>query len=188
MVERARSTSFALLGLATAVGLGLIALALNQSWPSVADSPVPGPPVSAVHDRAAVGQAAARAQPGNRSGAPETAASSATSTGIADTGHATTAAPTSRATAVVVANPVPASPGDRAPSDRGGQVRPRPASPPPAPEPVAQPVTAPTDPAPAPVPAAPEATASTHPGQGHAHGKASGIGPPGGAPPGQVGR
>ncbi|HXV04613.1 MAG TPA: hypothetical protein VFP23_01760, partial [Solirubrobacterales bacterium] len=33
LLERARSTSFAMLGLTAAVGLGLVALALNQSWP-----------------------------------------------------------------------------------------------------------------------------------------------------------
>ena len=41
LLERARSTLFALLGLTAAVGLGVVALALNQSWPVVPDSPIP---------------------------------------------------------------------------------------------------------------------------------------------------
>lgn len=45
LLERARSTTLALLGATTAVGLAMVALALNQSWPVIADSPLPvGPP------------------------------------------------------------------------------------------------------------------------------------------------
>jgi len=42
LLERARSTTFALLGVTAAVGLAIVALALNQSWPVVAGSPIPG--------------------------------------------------------------------------------------------------------------------------------------------------
>ncbi len=42
LLERARSTTLALLGVTTAVGLAMVALALNQSWPLVAGSPIPG--------------------------------------------------------------------------------------------------------------------------------------------------
>jgi len=53
LLERARSTTLALLGVTAAVGLGIVALALNQSWPLIAGSPVPGPPPGDV----AVGEA-----------------------------------------------------------------------------------------------------------------------------------
>jgi len=41
LLERARATSLALLGVTTAVGLAIVALALNQGWPLVAGSSVP---------------------------------------------------------------------------------------------------------------------------------------------------
>jgi hypothetical protein len=42
LLERIRSTSLALLGLTAAIGLAMVALALNQGWPLVASSPIPG--------------------------------------------------------------------------------------------------------------------------------------------------
>jgi hypothetical protein len=48
LLERARSTTLALLGVTAAVGLGTVALALNQSWPLIAGSPVPAPPAGGV--------------------------------------------------------------------------------------------------------------------------------------------
>jgi hypothetical protein len=39
--ERLRSTIFALLGLVTAVGLGLVGIAFNQGWPDFVGSPIP---------------------------------------------------------------------------------------------------------------------------------------------------
>jgi hypothetical protein len=41
LLERARSTSLALLGLTAAVGLAMVALALNQGWPLIAGGPIP---------------------------------------------------------------------------------------------------------------------------------------------------
>jgi hypothetical protein len=41
MLERARATTLALLGGTTAVGLAMVALALNQGWPLIAGSPIP---------------------------------------------------------------------------------------------------------------------------------------------------
>ncbi len=43
LLERARSTTLALLGVTAAVGLAMVALALNQSWPLVAGSGIPAP-------------------------------------------------------------------------------------------------------------------------------------------------
>ena len=42
LLERARSTSLALLGVTAAVGLAMVALALNQGWPLLAGVPLPG--------------------------------------------------------------------------------------------------------------------------------------------------
>lgn len=42
LLERARSTSLALLGMTAAVGLAMVALALNQGWPLIAGAPIPG--------------------------------------------------------------------------------------------------------------------------------------------------
>jgi hypothetical protein len=42
LLERVRSTSLALLGLTAAVGLAMVALALNQGWPLIAGAPIPG--------------------------------------------------------------------------------------------------------------------------------------------------
>lgn len=57
LLERARSTSFAMLGLTAAVGLGLVALALNQSWPLLPGGPIPGAAVeSALHEAVVAAQ------------------------------------------------------------------------------------------------------------------------------------
>lgn len=42
-IERARSTTFALLGSMAAVGLAIVALALQQDWPLLGNNPIPGP-------------------------------------------------------------------------------------------------------------------------------------------------
>lgn len=42
LLERTRSTSLALLGLTAAIGLAMVALALNQGWPLIAGAPIPG--------------------------------------------------------------------------------------------------------------------------------------------------
>ncbi len=44
MLERARSTSLALLGVTAAVGLATIAMVLRQEWPAVVGSPIPNAP------------------------------------------------------------------------------------------------------------------------------------------------
>jgi len=58
LLERARSTTLALLGATTAVGLAMVALALNQSWPLIPDSPLPVTPPR--HE--AIGKATVAAQ------------------------------------------------------------------------------------------------------------------------------
>jgi hypothetical protein len=57
LLERTRSTTFGLLGMIAAVGLGMIAVALPGGWPLVAGSPVPRAPVlhESVGDATALG-------------------------------------------------------------------------------------------------------------------------------------
>jgi hypothetical protein len=62
MLERARATSLALLGATAAVGLAIVALALNQGWPLIAGSSIP--PIPPRHQ--AVGEATVVAGPGVR--------------------------------------------------------------------------------------------------------------------------
>lgn len=73
ILERARSTSLALLGATAALGLAIVALALNQSWPLLPGSPIPG----LGERQAAVGDAAiaARAIAGGGNGPRGTAVS-----------------------------------------------------------------------------------------------------------------
>jgi hypothetical protein len=58
LLERARAISLALLGVTAAVGLAIIALAMNQGWPLVAGSSIPG--ISPQHQ--AVGKATVAAE------------------------------------------------------------------------------------------------------------------------------
>ncbi len=53
LLARARALSFALLGLMTAVGLGLVVFISNLGWPNILGGPIPGLPIehSAVHGR-----------------------------------------------------------------------------------------------------------------------------------------
>jgi hypothetical protein len=50
LLERLRSTSFALCGAVTAVGLGMVALAANQGWPGLLDNAIPPIPRQGVHN------------------------------------------------------------------------------------------------------------------------------------------
>ena len=59
LLERMRSTSLALLGFTAAVGLAMMALALNQDWPLVESGPIPG----VVGKREAVGASIVAASP-----------------------------------------------------------------------------------------------------------------------------
>jgi hypothetical protein len=58
LLERARAISLALLGVTAAVGLAIVALAMNQGWPLVAGSSIPF--ISSQHQ--AVGQATVAAE------------------------------------------------------------------------------------------------------------------------------
>ncbi len=54
LLERMRSTTFALLGITAAMGLGLVAVASQQSWPLLPAAPVPGLPWSGEVEEATV--------------------------------------------------------------------------------------------------------------------------------------
>ena len=55
LLVRMRSVWFALLGLVTAVGLGLVAFISQQGWPGVLDGPIPDVPfkLGIAHNEAA---------------------------------------------------------------------------------------------------------------------------------------
>jgi hypothetical protein len=66
LLVRTRSTMLALLGLTAAIGLAMVALALNQGWPLIAGAPIPG--FESEHQ--AVGNAAVVAEARARAGRP----------------------------------------------------------------------------------------------------------------------
>ncbi len=195
LLERARSTTFALLGAVAAVGLAMIAVALQEDWPLIAGSPVPrAPALHASVGRATALGARAAARVAHDGSARRRRKLAAHSDGPASTGGAPVAsAPATPAELV-------ASPGTPVESQGGGAdgggshgtPEPHgqaPSSPqsqqaPSSPAPTAQPSPAPTppsSPAPAETPP-PEATASEAPpvesytpswsnGEGHAYGR-----------------
>jgi hypothetical protein len=65
LLDRARSTSFALLCIPAGLGLTLVAFALTQGWPVVPGSPIPGLPI--LHSGVSDGRIAAGASPGGES-------------------------------------------------------------------------------------------------------------------------
>ncbi len=157
LLERTRSTSLALLGATAAIGLAMIALALNQGWPLIAGAPIPG--LGSGHQ--AVGKAAVVAKANARGGRPalSVATSQASPGGSSrkprsrpgmNAALAGSRAP--QAAGFVVAHPTPASPVSAGPA--GEAV--------PGSTPVAQqPPPAPPAAAPAPVPAAVPVSSST---------------------------
>lgn len=200
LLERARSTTLALLGVTAAVGLAIVALVLQQSWPHIGGSPLPDPPAVAVDKGVAVagqtsgGEAsAARTRPGPRGDGPtRSAASEVPVSAESPVGSS----------GVTSASPVPVG-GEEPQPEGSGPDRPSPPpprsapTPPPAPAaaPPSEQTSAPTrvaNPASPPaaepqsLPGPPVAVASSHPGEGHAYGKGNGNGPPGGEPPGQA--
>ncbi len=149
MLVRIRTTSIALLGIVTAIGLGLVVFISQQGWPEVFSGPIPAAPQSAVvHNDtieaspAGSGVSTAGSQ---RAGDPSSSSSSrGSSRGGADSGLAGSRQ---------VGDVSPAA--DAAPG--ASQPAPSPSPAPPA-EPAPVPVAAP---APAPVPTAPPSGTAT---------------------------
>jgi hypothetical protein len=190
LLERARSTTMALLGVTAAVGLGMVALALNQSWPLIANSPIPRFSGHEAVGKARIAAEAGLYEAGTR-GAPATPKRGSDSARgpaplrAGNAGEGTAEPPAAAPTELVVAPSAPA-PGrghlQEAPS--------QPTPPPPAEQakPAAKPpASAATEPEPAPPPVtespSPPATISEAPveaeshvppwsnGNGHAYGR-----------------
>jgi hypothetical protein len=168
--ERLQAATFAMFGVVTAIGLVLVGVAYNQTWPDFADSPIPGIPTERI-DRATVAGGAVHGDAAGNGAASHRSPRLQTSV-IPDRSSATHGSPQQQLPA-----PAPGAPGP-APSGQGGVDAPvshTPASagqPPAATSPV--PVAAHPAPAPAPVAASPPAaepagTASV-PGNGKAKG------------------
>jgi hypothetical protein len=187
LVERMRSTAFALLGLTTAVALGLVALVSHQSWPYLPAAPIPayeaksgaldsavplvGLPGHRGDSDVAVGArthgTSGPGAGGRRGGAAVSGSRhlpSQPSAGTHPGGVGTGAPPQSPAPAQP---PVPAASPAPAPA----------AQPTPAPSPPSTPSGAPSQ------PAASAAVASSSPGKGHAYGKQKAVAAPASKPP-----
>jgi hypothetical protein len=144
LLERARSTTLALLGVTAAVGLAMVALALNQGWPLVAGSAIPASPHLGVGKAAVVAATSPRLIPASGAVASP---SSARSRGAASRpgGGSTDGGPTGGSADFVVS---PSSPVSGGPSGTGRQVpvsnpRPPPQSGQAAATPAVQPTPAP---------------------------------------------
>jgi len=157
LLERTRSTSLALLGLTAAIGLAMVALALNQDWPLIAGAPIPG----LEREHHAVGDATVAATARTQGGRPEI--SGTTSQGVLSGkprprpgGTAALAGSQAPQTAsLVVAHPTPAKPAGGSPPSAAipnpGPVAQQPA-PAPVPTAAAVPVSSSTSSSPSPVP------------------------------------
>jgi len=187
MLERARATSLALLGVTAAVGLAIVALAANQGWPLIAGSSIPQiPPVRQDVGKATIVAAAptgraSSAGAGDRA-RPDAGARAAKPLGG---GGAAAPAPEPAATELIVAPSDPASSRHGQPSGSHEPARPAPSRP----EPAANDRPAPASPSPAQPTevvetAPPDATVSEAPpaaeesyvpswshGKGHAYGR-----------------
>jgi hypothetical protein len=173
MRERLQSATFAMFGVVTAIGLVLVGIAYNQTWPDFADSPIPGMPAERV-GRATIAADAVHGQAKSGNGPA--------SHGSAPAGHADvvpdrSSGPNGSPQQVPTPAPAAVGPGP-APSGQGGVDVPAPHAPAPAGQSPAAappaPVAAQPAPAPAPVAASPPAadpagTASV-PGNGKAKG------------------
>jgi hypothetical protein len=190
MLERARATSLALLGFTAAVGLAIVALAANQSWPLIAGSSIP----TITPRHAAVGPGVAVAGLDGPARADASSAGGDESTGgrgaaPGRSGSASPAAPPSAPSSELVVSPAaPApprggdSPGAHKPPPKPGAQPTRPTAGAPAAAPAPAPAPSPT-PAEPPPPVAtsseapPEESESNIPswsrGHGHAYGRDS---------------
>lgn len=193
LLERARAISLALLGVTAAVGLAIIALAMNQGWPLVAGSSIP----LISPQRQAVGKAAVAAEARSPQAARVSFVDRLPSAGqTAPSGHrhrssggSTGPGPTPQAsTDLVVApsSPAPADGGRPHASPKpepaaiveqpqqASQAAPAPATPEPAAVPVSQPPTEAAPPSPAtsevPAPSDSDSDSSWSHGNGHGYG------------------
>ncbi len=173
-MERMRSTTFVLLGLTTAVGLGLVAFISYQGWPGVLTSPIPGLPVErqAVHDETVAGRPIV-ASTGGVAAHPATVATRPTRSGA----PAAEPAALGLAGSHRVVAPSASQPGSGGgqPSGQGAAgTAPTDQSPSPVPAPAPAPTAAPATTSPSPPPASHSHSAKSH-GEGNAHGRDQGF-------------
>lgn len=180
-IDRARSTTLALLGLSAAVGLAIVAIALNQEWPLVAGTAVPMAPGDLAEGRVApavaldgpVGaQGASLPEPGRRAASRESTGSAARRGADEGLGRAPADDPGTVATSEPLPSPAgphpspappPSSiPGATPPAANGSPAPPA-TSPSPAPEPIPE-----AEPEPSPIPSGGPASPN---GKGNAWGR-----------------
>jgi hypothetical protein len=167
LLERMRSTTFALLGVTAAMGLGLVAVISQQGWPLLPAAPLPGLSVeqAKVHDAVAIRPDGGSSAPGSlvaaqgRRAATDQRADAATPGSDLSGSRQLATAP----------SPVPADPATGSPAEQPVPTEPAPVTPVPAPVPPPAPVTGP--PASPTAPAPPPITASTDQSRGKSHGK-----------------
>lgn len=211
LAERLRSTSLGILGVATAVGLGVVALALRQEFPLLGVAPLPDPqPVEQrIDDRVAVAPAGVTGATKREGAEAPSAADDASPLASPQEGTAGLAdpAPSGGETDFEPAQPPAGNdqgrrrpPAERPPAERPRAERP-PANTPPVEEtpvstvaPTEEPETTPDAVVePPPVAPSPSPAEPSHPGNGNAygkgngnaHGKGNGLGN-GGVPPSQA--
>ncbi len=178
-----RSTSVALLGIATATGLLLVAMALRQEFPFVASSPLPTPPSlhGNAHDRSPSGRAAV----GSRGDAVSASTTTPALSHAAEDATPTASAPPVDSPALGAESP--------AGPEKADPKRPPHGTPPSSPVATESPTVAPdgqsskgsSEPGSEPVPEPAPEPAPPHPGNGNAYGRGNGNGlGNGGVPPG----
>jgi hypothetical protein len=203
LVERMRTTAFALLGLTTAMALGLVAFVSHQSWPYLPVGPVPSYQERQGHLDSAIALAPAAAELGL---AADVAAPGPASSG-GSTAPASNGSRRSGSQGVEpqtdVPEPAPDQPGvEAAPAPSPATAPSLPAQPPaPAPAaapvsttpatPVGTPTSSPTPkppsppPSPSPTPSPPRAVTG-NPGKGHAYGRQKAVTAPNPSAPAPV--
>jgi hypothetical protein len=166
LLERMRSTTFALLGITAAMALGLVAIAAQQVWPDLPFSPLPGPVAKhgEVHDALAVAQpdgaGVGSAQPAGRSG---TAAAAPPSGGaVTDKGGSRLAESHQLESSGAGEEPAPDAPSGQDAAPSPGQSEPSPSGPPAAvPTPTPTPESSPAPPVSSPSRSEPVAVSAT---------------------------
>jgi hypothetical protein len=179
LLERLRSTSFALCGAVTAVGLGMVALVANQGWPGVFDNAIPPIPRAGVHGAQIV---ARPSSPNGGANSPAGRPSGASTPAATGGSGASASRPTSHQQ-FAVDSPGSQSPAAAPPGGHGGVGAPAGAPPPEQPAPVTpQPASGPA-PVSTPAPVEQPVAEKSSPGNGKAKGHEKHSVPTGGESP-----
>jgi hypothetical protein len=176
LVERMRSTAFALLGVTAAMALGLVALASRQTWPDFPVGPIPTYEAKAGKVDSAVALAPSLAQrdparatlTAGRSTAPGTGVGGSKGSGLSSSRQASSAPTPPDPTGGYPGGESTTAPAPSPPSQDPGPSPPRESAPPPAPVPASPP---PPTPVATSQPGVLPPVTSSSPGKGHAYGK-----------------